>query len=335
MIDPARHSLTLVGENSAPVPNQPPSIRPHTLDDYVGQPQMVESLRIAVKAAKLQGRPLPHVLLGGPPGLGKTSMAYVLAEEMGSSLVIATGPNLDKPRQLTDKLRGLESGDLFLLDEAHRMRSRVAEVLYSALEDGMIESQGKLRHNCNPIQLAPFTAVCATTHVGDLDAPLRDRMQLTFTLSHYSLDEIAEVIARSAHIAGIQITHFAITALAQCSRGTPRIANSLLFRARDYSLVKGQGIVTEELARASLESVGIDGLGLNEADRRYLVTIFRSFGGGPVGVDAIASALSERAENLSEQIEPFLQRAGLLIRDRAGRVVTEKARHHLIDLGLL
>lgn len=333
MIDPARHALTLVGDNSEP--RQAPSIRPRSLDDYVGQPQMVESLRIAVQAAELQGRPLPHVLLGGPPGLGKTSMAYVLAEEMSSSLTITTGPNLDKPQQLIDRLRGLEDRDILLIDEIHRMRSKVGEVLYSALEDGTVESQGKLRRTTNIIELAPFTLIGCTTHVGDIDAPLRDRMQLTWTLSHYSLDQVAEVIARSAQIAAMPITHFAITALARCSRGTPRIANSLLFRARDYSLVKGDGIVTEELARASLDSAGIDCLGLTEADRRYLCTIFRSFGGGPVGVDAIASALSERAENLTEQIEPFLQRARLLIRDRSGRVATEKARHHLMELGLL
>jgi len=327
--------FTLIGAEDEEVKTDKLDIRPSALDDYVGQEGMIESLRISVEAAKIQDRPLPHVLLGGPPGLGKTSMAYVLAEEMGSNLTITAGPNIDKPRALTDKLRALEGGDILLIDEIHRMKSKVGETLYSALEDGFVEGGGRLR-KASRIDLPPFTLIACTTHVGDIDAPLRDRMQLTFTLSFYSEEEIAQVITRSASIAKIRITTLAISALAKCSRGTPRIANALLFRARDHALVmSNNGVVNRELAHASLMSSGIDSLGLSEADRRYLATILHNFDGGPVGVNAIASSLGERTENLAEQIEPYLQRAGLLIRDRAGRVATEKARKHLTELGLL
>jgi len=326
--------FTLIGAEEEQVKVPKINIRPNTLDDYVGQKQMVESLRISVEAAKMQDRPIPHVLVGGPAGLGKTSIACVLAEEMSANLIITAGPNLDKPRMLTDKLRALEDGDVLLLDEIHRMKSRIGETLYSALEDGFVEGGGRLR-KASRIDLAPFTLIGCTTHVGDVPAPLRDRMGLTFTLSFYTEEEIAQVIARSAAISDIPITPLAISALTRCSRGTPRIANSLLFRARDYALVKGDGTVTLGTARDSLDSSGIDCLGLNEADRRYLLAIFQNFDGGPVGVNAIASSLGERAENLEEQIEPYLQRAGLLIRDRAGRVATDKASEHLVELGLL
>jgi len=331
----APRGLTLVGEEQQEQESLALNIRPQTFDDYIAQEQMVQSLKIAVEAAKIRQAPLPHVLLGGPPGLGKTTMAYVLANVMNSNLIITSGPNLDKPRTLTDKLRALKRGDILLIDEVHRMRSVVGEILYSALEDGFVESAGRLRRTSNRIDLSPFTAIGCTTHVGDIDAPLRDRMPLQFTLSYYTQEEISQVITRSANISDIPITSLAVSTLARCSRGTPRVANSLLFRARDYALVKGDGTLTEEIARASLESSGIDYLGLNEADRRYLLTIFRSFDGGPVGINAIASSLGERKENLEENVEPYLLRAGLVIRDRAGRVATDKAEDHLRQLGLL
>jgi Holliday junction DNA helicase RuvB len=326
-------ALTLVGGTEEK--KSEPSIRPQSLDTYVGQQQMVESLGIAVKAAKMRNAPLPHVLLGGPPGLGKTSMAYVLAEEMGCELIITSGPNLQRPEDVTAKLRALKQNDMLLIDEVHRMKAKTSEVLYSALEDGFVETSSRLRHSTSQVELAPFTLIACTTHVGDVQAPLRDRMGLQFTLSHYSQAEIQEVLRRSASIRQVVIEEAAIEVLAGASRGTPRVANSLLFQCRDYSLVCGAGTVTEGMARACLESTGIDCLGLNAADRHYLQVILRDYSGGPVGVSAVASSLGERTNNLEENIEPYLLRAGLLIRDRQGRVVTERAENHLINLGLL
>lgn len=334
MTDIARRALTLVGEDNSEK-NRQPSIRPQSLDEYVGQQQMVESLRIAVKAAKMRDAALPHVLMGGPPGLGKTSMAYVLAEEMGSELIITSGPNLNKPEDVTAKLRALDERDILLIDEVHRMKPKSAETLYSALEDGVVETSSRLRHSTSQVELAPFTMIGCTTHCGDLEAPLRDRMPLQFTLSHYSEEQIQEVLRRSAAIREVSIGEEAISMLACASRGTPRVANSLLFRCRDYALVEGDSIVTVAMTRACLDSMGVDSFGLNAADRHYLQVILRDYGGGPVGVNAIASSLGERASNLEENIEPYLLRAGLLIRDRSGRVATERAENHLIELGLL
>ena len=326
-------ALTLIGETEEK--NRQPSIRPQSLDEYVGQEQMVESLRIAVKAATMREAALPHVLLGGPPGLGKTSMAYVIAEEMGSELIITSGPNLNKPEDVTAKLRALNERDILLIDEVHRMKPKSAEALYSALEDGFVETSSRLRHSTSKVDLAPFTMIGCTTHIGDLEAPLRDRMPLQFTLSHYSEEQLQEVLRRSAAIREVSIGEEAISMLACASRGTPRVANSLLFRCRDYALVEGDSIVTVAMTRACLDSMGVDSFGLNSADRHYLQVILRDYGGGPVGVNAIASSLGERVSNLEENIEPYLLRAGLLIRDRSGRVATERAESHLIELGLL
>ncbi|MBW2073069.1 MAG: Holliday junction branch migration DNA helicase RuvB [Deltaproteobacteria bacterium] len=326
-------ALTLIGDQEEnPIE---PSIRPQGLDEYVGQQQMVESLKIAVQAAQMRDAALPHVLLGGPPGLGKTSMAYVLAEEMDSELIITSGPNLQKAEDVTAKLRALKDRDILLIDEVHRMKPKTSEVLYSALEDGFVEASSRLRHSTSQVELAVFTLIACTTHVGDVQAPLRDRMPLQFTLSHYSQEEIQQVLERSASIREVTIEDAAIAVLAQASRGTPRVANSLLFQCRDYALVVGNGVVTAGMAQACLDSMGIDCLGLNAADRHYLQVILRDYGGGPVGVNAIASSLGERVSNLEENIEPYLLRAGLLIRDRAGRVATRQAESHLIDLGLL
>lgn len=326
-------ALTLIGCQEEK--RSEPSIRPQSLDTYVGQRQMVESLKIAVKAAKMRGSALPHVLLGGPPGLGKTSMACVLAEEMGSELIITSGPNLQRSEDVTAKLRALGERDIVLIDEVHRMKAKTSEVLYSALEDGFVETSSRLRHSTSQVELAPFTLIACTTHVGDVQAPLRDRMALQFTLSHYSQEEIQEVLRRSASIRDVSIDEAAIEVIAGASRGTPRVANSLLFQCRDYSLVCGAGTVTEGMARACLQSMGIDCLGLNSADRRYLQVILRDYSGGPVGVNAIASSLGERVNNLEENVEPYLLRAGLLIRDRQGRVATERAENHLTALGIL
>ena len=334
MTDIARRALTLVSEDNSEK-NRQPSIRPNSLDEYVGQEQMVESLRIAVKAAKMRDAALPHVLMGGPPGLGKTSMAYVLAVEMGSELIITSGPNLNKPEDVTAKLRALDERDILLIDEIHRMKPKSAETLYSALEDGVVETSSRLRHSTSQVELAPFTMIGCTTHCGDLEAPLRDRMPLQFTLSHYDQAEIQQVLQRSASIREVAIEDAALTVLAQASRGTPRVANSLLFQCRDYALVVGNGTVTAGMAQACLDSMGIDSLGLNSADRHYLEVLLHDYSGGPAGVQAISSSLGERVNNLEENIEPYLLRAGLLIRDRAGRVATELAENHLTDLGLL
>ncbi|MGI5818141.1 MAG: Holliday junction branch migration DNA helicase RuvB [Armatimonadota bacterium] len=327
-------ALTLIGGHQEEKQSEP-SIRPNGLDEYVGQHQMCQSLRIAFEAAKMRGSALPHVLLGGPPGLGKTSMAYVLAEEMGSELIITSGPNLQRAGDVTAKLRALNEKDILLIDEVHRMKAKTSEVLYSALEDGFVEASSRLRHSTSQVELAPFTLIACTTHVGDVEAPLRDRMPLQFTLTHYSKQEIMQVLQRSAAIRKVAIEDAAIAVLAQASRGTPRVANSLLFRCRDYALVEGDSIVTLAMTRACLQSMGVDSLGLNAADRHYLQVILRDYGGGPVGVNAIASSLGERVSNLEENIEPYLLRAGLLIRDRSGRVATERAERHLIELGLL
>ena len=326
-------ALTLIGEKEEK--STEPSIRPNGLDEYVGQQQMVQSLRIAVQAAQMRDSALPHVLLGGPPGLGKTSMAYVLAEEMGSELIITSGPNLQKAEDVTAKLRALKENDILLIDEVHRMKAKTSEVLYSALEDGFVEASSRLRHSTSQVELAPFTLIACTTHVGDVEAPLRDRMPLQFTLSHYSQAEIQQVLQRSASIREVNIEDDALQVLAQASRGTPRVANSLLFQCRDYALVVGNGVVTTGMAQACLDSMGIDSLGLNAADRHYLQVILRDYSGGPAGVQAISSSLGERVSNLEENVEPYLLRAGLLIRDRSGRVATEQAENHLRNLGLL
>lgn len=326
-------ALTLIGETQEK--NTEPSIRPQGLAEYVGQTQMVESLKIAVKAAKIRGSQLGHILVSGPPGLGKTTLGMIIANEMESELLITSGPNLQKPEDVASKLRALGDKDILLIDEIHRMKPKASESLYSALEDGYVETSSRLRHSTSQVQLAPFSCVGCTTHVGDVQAPLRDRMPLQFTLSHYSQEEIQQVLQRSAAIREVSIADDALTILSQASRGTPRVANSLLFQCRDYALVVGNGVVTAGMAQACLDSMGIDSLGLNAADRHYLQVILRDYSGGPVGVNAVASSLGERVNNLEENIEPYLLRAGLLIRDRSGRVATELAENHLTRLGLL
>jgi holliday junction DNA helicase RuvB len=327
-------ALTLIGDHQEEKRSEP-SIRPSSLDEYVGQQQMVQSLKIAVQAAKMRGAALGHVLLSSPAGLGKSSMAYLLAEEMQTGIIVTSGGSLQKPEDVTAKLRALEDKNILLIDEIHRMRISASEALHTALEDGFVETSTKLRHSTSQIELPPFTMVGATTAVGMVDRPLRDRIPLQFTLTHYSQEEIQQVLQRSASIREVTIQDDALTVLAQASRGTPRVANSLLFQCRDYALVVGNGVVTAGMAQACLDSMGIDSLGLNAADRHYLQVILRDYSGGPVGVNAIASSLGERVNNLEENVEPFLLRRGLLIRDRSGRVATELAENHLMDLGLL
>jgi len=307
------------------------SLRPTSLEEYIGQTQIVESLRIAIQAARQRGGPLDHVLLFGPPGLGKTTLAHIIRKEMGTDLVLASGPALRRAGDLMGYLSGLKHGDIFFIDEIHRLDPSVEERLYSAMEDFRVDIALDRGANARMLQypLKPFTLVGATTMAGLLSAPLRDRFGIYYNLQFYTPEELTLILHRSAQILAVPIEPEGAREIARRSRGTPRIANRLLRRVRDYAEVCGDGVITREIADRALALEGIDSAGLDPLDRRLLEVIVTSYGGGPVGIEALAATLNEQQRTLVEVVEPYLLKEGYLARTPLGRKATARAYEHL------
>ncbi|MFN3649626.1 MAG: Holliday junction branch migration DNA helicase RuvB [Armatimonadota bacterium] len=307
------------------------SLRPESLEEYIGQAQVVAPIRIAIQAAQMRGEPMDHVLLYGPPGLGKTTLAHIIRREMGTDLTLTSGPALKRAGDLMGYLTGLKRGDVLFIDEIHRLDAAVEERLYSAMEDFKIDLVVDRGPNARTLQypLKQFTLIGATTMAGMLSAPMRDRFGLEYHLEFYSPDELKRIVLRSAHILGVDIREAGAEEIARRSRGTPRIANRLLRRVRDYALVKGDGVLTREMADAALRLEGIDEVGLTALDRRLLMVILETYEGGPVGIEALAATLNEQGSTLVEVVEPYLLKIGFLARTPTGRKVTDAARRHL------
>ncbi len=307
------------------------ALRPLAFGDFQGQKKIVENLEIFVRAAKMRGEPLDHVILHGPPGLGKTTLSTIIANELGVGIKITSGPVLDKPGDLAGLLTNLEENDVLFIDEIHRLSPMVEEYLYSAMEDFRIDimiDKGPAAQSVQ-IHINPFTLIGATTRSGLLTAPLRARFGINCHLEYYNIDVLAGIVNRSAAILGTKITSRAAEEIASRSRGTPRIANALLRRVRDFAMVKGNGTIDHEITRYALEALNIDKYGLDEMDNKILLTIIEKFNGGPVGLTTIATAVGEDAGTLEEVYEPFLIKEGFLKRTPRGREVTELAYKHL------
>ncbi len=307
------------------------ALRPLSFEDFQGQKKIVENLRIFVRAAKMRGESLDHVILHGPPGLGKTTLSTIIANELGVGIKITSGPVLDKPGDLAGLLTNLEENDVLFIDEIHRLSPVVEEYLYSAMEDYRIDimlDKGPAARSVQ-IQINPFTLIGATTRSGLLTAPLRARFGINCHLEYYDTDVLSGIINRSAVILNIGITSQAAMEIASRSRGTPRIANALLRRVRDFAMVKGSGRIDRDITRYALEALNIDKYGLDEMDNKILLTIIEKFKGGPVGLTTIATAVGEDAGTLEEVYEPFLIKEGFIKRTPRGREVTELAFRHL------
>ncbi len=306
-------------------------LRPKSLADFAGQPAVVENLAIFVQAAKLRKEPLDHVLLHGPPGLGKTTLAHIIANEMGVGFKVTSGPVLDKPGDLAGLLTNLSEGDVLFIDEIHRLSPVVEEYLYSAMEDYVIDILLDTGPNARSIQLNlnPFTLIGATTRSGLLTSPLRARFGINSRLEYYDSKTLTSIVERSANILSIAIDEDAAFKIASRSRGTPRIANALLRRIRDFAQIKGSGKIDDSITEIGLKALNVDENGLDEMDIRILRTIIEKFAGGPVGLGTIATAIGENAGTLEEVYEPFLIQEGFLMRTQRGRKATEKAFKHL------
>ena len=307
------------------------SLRPKLLTDYVGQRDVVETLKIAIEAAAQRSEPIDHVLLHGPPGLGKTTLAYIIANEMGSHLTISSGPALEKGGDLIGILTHLEPGDILFIDEIHRLSKPVEELLYPAMEDFAIDfvfDKG-VHARSHRFRLKRFTLVGATTRVGLLSAPLRDRFGIFRNLDFYGMDELVQITKRSAALLQMDIGEEGALELARRSRGTPRIVNRLLKRVRDYAQVRAGGLINEQTVGAALELEGVDGEGLTDLDRQYLKTVIQFYHGGPVGIEAIAATLQEESDTLVDNVEPYLLKIGFIIRTSSGRKASEAAYRHL------
>lgn len=301
------------------------SIRPEILDEYIGQTEVKENIKVFIEAAKMRKEALDHVLLYGPPGLGKTTLAYIIANEMGTNIKTASGPSIEKSGDLAAVLSTLEPGDVLFIDEIHRMPKFIEEILYPAMEDFTLDiiigSDGNSRNI--KIDLPPFTLVGATTRSGDLTSPLRDRFGIVSKLQFYTVPELTQIIERTARVLGTEIDKEAAVELASRSRGTPRIANRLLKRVRDFANVLGNGVIDKEITEIALERLKVDKNGLDSTDRDLLLTIIDKFNGGPVGIDAISSSIGEEATTIEDVYEPYLLQQGFLKRTSRGRIVTD------------
>ena len=306
-------------------------LRPQLLEDYIGQAKAKEMLKIYIEAAKARGEALDHLLFYGPPGLGKTTLAGIIANEMNVNMKITSGPAIEKPGEMAAILNNLQEGDVLFVDEIHRLNRQVEEVLYPAMEDYAIDimiGKGSSARSVR-LELPKFTLVGATTRAGLLTAPLRDRFGMIHHLEFYTIEELQQIIMHSARILDVEIEPAGAKEMARRSRGTPRLANRILKRVRDFAQVKYDGIITEEVARTALDLMDVDKMGLDHIDRNILVTIIEKFDGGPVGLDTLAAAIGEDAGTIEDVYEPYLIKNGFLNRTPKGRVVTDLTYHHL------
>ncbi len=307
------------------------NIRPQTLSEYVGQKEITENLKVFIEAAKIRNESLDHVLLYGPPGLGKTTLSHIIANELGVNLKTASGPSIEKSGDLAAVLSTLEPGDVLFIDEIHRMPKYIEEILYPAMEDFVIDlvinNDGKSRSI--QIDLPPFTLIGATTRAGDISSPLRDRFGIISKMNYYSEDELLQIVMRTSRVFGMPITTDAAREIAKRCRKTPRIANRLFKRVRDFALVSQQEEITKELTDDSLTRLKVDEYGLDEVDIQYLTSLITKFSGGPVGVETIATSIGEEPSTVEDVVEPFLMQEGFIKRTQRGRIATEKSYNHL------